>query len=170
MEGEGEWPRTQKTKYCSQRRGQDRRSVQTRGSRIRVETGGDGPLTRTHLDVQRAVLVQPASVVEAQQHFIVAGRQLPFGGEGCHASCEENRSAAARFPGPLTPRSSGKPLTCGIGADGPVDLVLSEKLQGKGPGVARSIRVHDIKLDGPRLLIAEAGCPLLDHRTVVVLV
>lgn len=68
------------------------------------------------------------------------------------------------------PRSSEKPLTCGIGADGPVDLVLSEKLQGKGPSVARSIRVHDIKPDGRRLLIAEAGCPLLDHRTVVVLV
>lgn len=158
------WPRTQKTKYCSQRRGQDRWSAQTRG-----ETGGASPLTLTHLYVQRAVLIKRAGVVEPQQHFIITGRQLPFGGEGCHVSCGENRSAT-RFPRTLTPRSSGKALTCRVDADAPVDLVLSEKLQGKRPSVARSIRVYDIKPDGRRLLIAETGCPLLDHRTVVVLV
>lgn len=158
------WPRTQKTKYCSQRRGQDRRSAQTRG-----ETGGASPLTLTHLYVQRAVLIKRAGVVDTQQHFIIPGRQLPFGGEGCHVSCGENRSAT-RFPRTLTPRSSGKALTCRVDADAPVDLVLSEKLQGKRPSVARSIRVYDIKPDGRRLLIAETGCPLLDHRTVVILV
>lgn len=61
-------------------------------------------------------------------------------------------------------------LTCGIGTDGPVDLVFSENHRGKRAGVARSIRVHEIQVDGRRVLIAEAGSPLLDHRAVVILV
>lgn len=51
---------------------------------MRDGTGGDGPLTRTHLYVQRAVLMKQAGVVETQQHFVMAGRQLPSGGEGGH--------------------------------------------------------------------------------------
>lgn len=163
--GGGVWPHTQKTKHCSQRGGQDRWSAQTRGSRIRDGTGGDGPLTRTHLHVQRAVLKEPAGVVEAQQHFITAGRQLPRGGEGGQVSCGENRS---RFRRTLDP--SGKAPTCRVGTDGPVDLMLSEELQGEGPSVARSIRVHHVQLDGRRAPAADTGCPLLDHRTVVILV
>lgn len=69
-----------------------------------------------------------------------------------------------------TPRSSGRALTCRTGADGPVRLVFPEQLQGKGPGVARTVRVQDLKLDGRRLLTAETDCPLLDQRSVVVLV
>lgn len=164
------WPRTQKTNYCSQRGGQDSRSVGTRVGRIRDGTGGDGPLTLTHLHVQRAVLGKQAGVRDPQQHFIMAGRQLPVGGEGCHGSWEEEDTSAPPFPRTRTPCSPGKGSTCRTGADGPVDPVLSEKLQGKGPSVARPIRVHHIKLDGRRLLTAETGRPLLDHRPVVVLV
>lgn len=161
------WPRTQKTKRCSQRGGQDRRTDQMRGSGGLDETGGDVPPTLTHLYVQRAVLMKQAGVVETQQHFITAGRQLPSGGEGGHVGCGEDRSAT-RFP--LKTHSSGQALTCRIGTDGPVDPVLSQKLQGERPGVARSIGVHDIEPDGRRVLVAETGRPLLDHWTVVVLV
>lgn len=61
-------------------------------------------------------------------------------------------------------------LTCGIGTDGPVDLVFPENLRGKRTGVARSVGVHEVQVDGRRVLVAESGSPLLDHRAVVILV
>lgn len=36
--------------------------------------------------------------------------------------------------------------------------------------MARSVGVHEIQVDGRRVLIAENGSPLLDHRAVVILV
>lgn len=64
-----------------------------RGSRMWEETGRGSSLALTHLDVQRVVLVKHAGIVETQQHLIIARRQLPFGGEGHHVSCRDNRSA-----------------------------------------------------------------------------
>lgn len=57
------------------------------------ETGRGSSLALTHLYVQRAVLVKHAGIAETQQHLIIARRQLPFGGEGRHISCRDNRSA-----------------------------------------------------------------------------
>lgn len=70
------------------------------------ETGGDSPLALTHLYLQRAVLVKHTGIVETQQHLIIARRQLPFGGEGRHISCRDNRSATLRRS-TLTPCLSG---------------------------------------------------------------
>lgn len=53
------------------------------------EAGGDSALAPTHLYVQRVVLIERPGVVEAQQHLVMAGRQLPSGGEGYHVSCED---------------------------------------------------------------------------------
>lgn len=63
-----------------------------------------------------------------------------------------------------------EPLTCRVDADGPVDPVLSEELHGKRPSVARSVGVHDIEADRRRVLVAESGPPLSDHRAVVILI
>lgn len=120
-----------------------------RGSRMWEETGRGSSLALTHLYVQRAVLVKHARIVETQQHLIIARRQLPFGGEGRHISCRDNRSATLCQ---ITPQCDAMfiwfLLTCSIDADGPVDLVISEKLNSKGTSVARSIGIHDIKVDG----------------------
>lgn len=139
-------------------------------SRIRDGTGGDGPLTLAHLHVQRVVLGKQAGVIDPQQHFIMAGRQRPGGGEGCLVGWEEEDTSAPPFPRTRMPCSPGKDPTYRTGADGPVGPVLSEELQDERPSVARSIRVHYIQLDGHRLLAADTGRPLLDHRPVVILV
>lgn len=59
-------------------------------------------------------------------------------------------------------------LTCGIGANGPVDPVLSLKLRSKRSSMAWSIRVHYVKLGRKRVTIAQTDFPLLDHRTMVI--
>lgn len=63
---------------------------------------------------------------------------------------------------------NGPSLTCGIGANSPVDPVLSLKFHSKRSSMTWSIKVHYIEQGRKRVTIAYSGFPLLDHRTMVI--
>lgn len=58
--------------------------------------------------------------------------------------------------------------TGGVGADGPVDPVLSLELYGKWSRMISSIQVYDIQMGRKGVAVAQTGFPLLDQRSVIV--
>lgn len=59
-------------------------------------------------------------------------------------------------------------LTCGIGANSPVGLVLSQEFHCKRFCMTRSVKVHYVKPGRNRLSVAQSDPPLLDQRTIII--